>query len=115
MESSPAKGSKTKEIIPSELSKSPSLEELVTKFLVLQFGEERVLNVSPLTEMAKKNDTVQMLLWNLKVDNEEAALSVQADGSAWVFNFNVTFLTNRTLNLNQKILSEGFSFCLVES
>ena len=91
---------KTKEFNPSELPKYPPLQELVTKFLVLQFGEERVLNISPLTEMAE-NEDIQMLLWNLKVDNEEAAISVKVDGSAWVFTHN--FLTIRMLNLILKI------------
>ena len=77
--------SKAKQIIPSNLPKSPSLEHLVTKFLALQFGEERVINVSPLTEMAmKKDDEEQMLVWNLKIDNDEAVITVQSDGISWV-------------------------------
>jgi hypothetical protein len=81
---------KAKHFIPSSLSKTPNLDHLITRFLVLQFGEERVLNVSPLTEMAKKSDNEgHMLLWNLKIDDEEAAVSVNSDGSTWVNFFSV--------------------------
>ncbi|KAJ3346062.1 hypothetical protein HDU91_007151 [Kappamyces sp. JEL0680] len=67
--------------LPQDLKKTPSLQELVHNFLVLQFGEDRVVNLTPLGESA--DTTPEQFLWNVNVDTDQANISVQQDASDW--------------------------------
>lgn len=80
---SPVKTKITK-IKPDELSKTPPLEDLVTKFLGLQFGDERIINLSPMTELEIESDSGRKLIWSVKVDKDEATVTVDSDGKTWV-------------------------------
>lgn len=85
MDESAAKKTHSKVFKPSELKKSPPLDDLITKYLTLQFGESRIVNMSPLTEMVTDDDGEgRFYSWSVKVDSEEATISVKTDGSSWV-------------------------------
>jgi cleavage and polyadenylation specificity factor subunit 3 len=57
--------------------KIPKLEEMMTKFLELQFGKSRIVNLTPLTE------NISGLCWNINVDETEAVLNI-GDNLEWV-------------------------------
>ncbi len=86
----------TKFVPTKELKKTPPLEDLVSKFLDLQFGSERIVNLSPMTEQ----EYSRKYLWSVKVDNHEATVIVAEDGATWVsFSYLIFF---RTSNQNMK-------------
>jgi hypothetical protein len=58
------------------------LEELVERFLCLQFGKERVINMTAITENV---DTKPSMSFTVQVDKDEAIVHVLKDGSHWVF------------------------------
>lgn len=57
--------------------KQSNLEEMMTKFLSMQFGKSRVVNLTPLTE------NISGLCWNINVDETEAVLNI-GDNLEWV-------------------------------
>jgi hypothetical protein len=81
--SSPVKPKSTI-ISPKDLSKTPPLEDLVTRFLSLQFGEERIINLSPMTEIDNDSDSVRKLMWSVKIDKDDATVVIDSDGKTWV-------------------------------
>lgn len=72
---------KTKEIKPKDLPKTPPLEDLVHRFLALQFGEERIVNMTVMTETDNEKD--RKLVWSVNVDKETATVIIESDGSSW--------------------------------
>lgn len=67
----------TRSIKPQSLKKTASLEEAITRFLELQFGETQIVNLKPLTESIEPSK----LAWSINVDGDEATLTVMEDGS----------------------------------
>jgi hypothetical protein len=58
------------------------LEQMLERFLGLQFGKNRVINVTPLTEMLENSKP--SFVFNVHVDKDEAVVSVLHDGTHWV-------------------------------
>lgn len=80
-----------------DLPKTAKLEDLVTNFLSLQFGEDRVINLSPLLDPVMESSLSEAIdstikrkfLWSLKVDSDEATVTIDSDGASWVIFFQI--------------------------
>ncbi|KAI8894305.1 beta-lactamase-like protein, partial [Globomyces pollinis-pini] len=83
-------------IVPSQLNR-PQLKDMMTRFLTLQFGESRI-------QFKKLESEEFELVWDLKIDKDNATVKLKEDGSAWNLESSTEELKRRLTILVNRVL-----------